>query len=109
MNAPAVILALLLPLSALLADVASVKEEIEQIPAGALIELQAKFSRRAFRGKRGQLSDSGFTLVRRSGREQRVTFADVVSVKRVKSHRLRNHLIALGIGAGAGVIAGRVQ
>ena len=83
-------------------DAASIKTEIGGIPLGTSIELRLK-DKQKFRGARGAVSDSGFTLVDTRSGERQIAFDDVASVKHVnaKSHTGRNILIGVGIGVGA--------
>ena len=76
-------------------DVAS---QITATPVGANIEVRLK-DKQTLRGARGEVSDSGFTLVNPSGGNRQIAFDDVASVKQLtkKSHTTRNVLIIAGV------------
>jgi len=80
----------------------SVASQINEMPAGATIELRLK-NKQLMRGTRGQVSNSGFTLVDARAGERQIAFDDVASVKQLprKSHLTRNILIGVGIGVAA--------
>ncbi len=77
----------------------NVTSQITGMPTGANIEVRLK-NKQALRGTRGDVSDSGFTLVNPGAGDRQIAFDDVTSVKQVnkKSHTTRNVLIVVGIG-----------
>ena len=70
--------------------------QITAIPVGTKIELRLK-NKQTVRGVRGQLSNVGFMLVDDRTGERQIAFDEVVSVKRYKTHPIRNTLIVVGI------------
>jgi hypothetical protein len=74
----------------------SMASQITAMPVGARIELRLH-NKQKVRGARGQLSNAGFTLVDDHAGERQIAFDEVVSVKRYKSHGVRNTLIVVGI------------
>jgi hypothetical protein len=84
----------------------NVESQITAMPAGTKIELRLS-NKQTVRGARGPLSNAGFTLVDARTGERQISFDEVVSVKQLKSHRLRNTLIVVGIVLVALGIVGR--
>jgi hypothetical protein len=74
----------------------NVASQITAIPVGTRIELRLN-NKQKVRGVRGQLSNAGFMLVDDRTGERQIAFDEVVSVKRFKSHPIRNTLIVVGI------------
>jgi len=76
------------------------------MPAGAAIEVRLK-NNQTLRGSRGDVSDSGFTLLDPGGSTRQLAFGDVASVKLLgkQSHTTRNVLIIVGVGVVAAVAA----
>jgi hypothetical protein len=86
----------------------NVSSQITAMPAGAKIELRLN-NKQTVRGTRGLVSNAGFTLVDARAGERQIAFGEVVSVKGLKSHTIRNTLIVVGIGVVAlGITAGVV-
>ena len=77
----------------------SVTIQITGMPAGTKIEVRLKNKQR-LQGTRGEVSDSGFTLLNPGTVDRKITFDEVTSVKPLttKSHTKRNVLIGVGIG-----------
>ena len=78
----------------------AVATQLAAIPTGARIEVRLK-SQQAIRGSKGSTADSGFTLAATNAGDRQIAFADVASVRQLKSHALRNVLIIAGIGVAA--------
>lgn len=76
----------------------SVSSQITEMPTGTNIEVRLK-NRQILRGARGEVSDSGFTLLNPTVGDRRIAFDDVTSVKQLnkKSHTTRNVLIVAGV------------
>jgi hypothetical protein len=77
-----------------------VASQITAMPAGTKIELRLS-NKQTVRGARGQLSNTGFTFIDTRTGERQMSFDEVVSVKRLKSHTIRNVLIVVGLGVAA--------
>ena len=77
----------------------SVTIQITGMPAGTKIEVRLKNKER-LQGTRGEVSDSGFTLLKPGTGDRKVAFDEVITLKQLaaKSHTTRNVLIAVGIG-----------
>jgi hypothetical protein len=84
----------------------TIAEQVAAIPQGTRIELRMK-TKEKFRGAKGVVADTGFTLVSAGTADRQIAFNDVASVKQYKSHTTRNVLIIVGIGvvATVGIIA----
>jgi hypothetical protein len=84
----------------------NVTTQITSMPLGTNIELRLK-NKQTLRGARGEVSDSGFTLVDSRGGGSQIAFDDITSVKQStkKSHTTRNILIGVGIGVGVAFVA----
>lgn len=83
----------------------NMRTQIAAVPLGAPIELRLK-NKQTLRGARGEVSDSGFTLLDSRGGGRQIAIDDVSSVKHStkKSHTMRNILIGVGIGAGVFIV-----
>ncbi|MGD0136199.1 MAG: hypothetical protein ABSE57_29495 [Bryobacteraceae bacterium] len=81
-----------------------VTSQITGMPAGTKIEVRLRNKER-LQGTRGEVSDSGFTLLNPGTGDRKVVFNEVISVKQLtaKSHTTRNVLIGVGIGFVAAV------
>lgn len=103
-------LALILPMIAELGPAAfgtdNVASQIAGMPTGSSIEVHLK-NKQILRGARGDVSDSGFTLMNPSTGDRQIAFNDVASVKQLtkKSHTKRNVLIVVGIAIVAVAVA----
>jgi len=77
----------------------SITIQITGMPAGTKIEVRLKNKQR-LQGTRGEVSDSGFTLLNPGTVDRKIAFDEVASVKpfTTKSHTKRNVLIGVGIG-----------
>ena len=73
--------------------------QITGMPTGTNIEVRLK-DKQTLRGTRGDVSGSGFTLLKPGGGDRQIAFGDVASVKQLnkKSHTTRNILIGVGVG-----------
>ena len=76
----------------------SVRSQITGMPTGANIKVRLK-DQQTLRGTRGEVTDSGFTLVNPGAGDRQLAFDDVSSVKQLNRHphTLRNVLIIWGI------------
>jgi hypothetical protein len=87
----------------------NIRTQIAAAPLGTPIEVRLT-NKQTLRGARGEVSDSGFTLLdsRRGGRH--VAFDDIAFAKQFtkRSHPKRNILIGVGIGVGVMVVLGVV-
>jgi hypothetical protein len=77
----------------------NVTSQISGMPVGTKIEVRLKNKER-LQGTRGEVSDSGFTLLNPGAGDRKIAFDEVISVKQMtaKSHTTRNVLIGVGIG-----------
>jgi hypothetical protein len=76
----------------------SVASQITGMPSGTNIEVRLK-NKQKLRGAKGEVSESGFTLLDSRAGDHQITFDEVISVKQLtkKSHNTRNGLIVVGI------------
>ena len=83
-----------------------VTRQISGLPTGANIEVRLK-NRQTLRGTKGEVSGSGFTLMKPGAGDRQLAFDEVVSVKRLnqKSHTTRNVLIIAGVAVVAIAVA----
>jgi hypothetical protein len=84
------------------ADTPTVREQIVSMSLGTNIELRLKNNDK-LRGARGEVTDTGFTLVDPRFGNRQIAFADVAAVKLFvhQSHTMRNILIGVGIAVAA--------
>ncbi|MGA3206192.1 MAG: hypothetical protein ABSF12_27180 [Bryobacteraceae bacterium] len=84
------------------ADTPTVREQIVSMSLGTNIELRLKNNDK-LRGARGEVTDTGFTLVDPRFGNRQIAFADVAAVKLFvhQSHTTRNILIGVGIAVAA--------
>ena len=71
-----------------------------EIAPGTRVEVRL-VSERRLKGLRGEVTEDGFLLmngVKGNGGSERIAFADVRSIKVLKSHTTRNVLIVVGVG-----------
>jgi hypothetical protein len=75
-----------------------VRNQVTGMPTGTNIEVRLK-NKQTLRGARGEVSESGFTLVDQRAGNRQIAFDEVTSVKQLvkKSHTMRNVLIVVGI------------
>lgn len=76
-----------------------IRRGVVDIPQGARVDVRL-LSERQLKGLRGEVLEDGFMLMDDGGKtgSQRIAFADVRSIKVVKSHTTRNVLIVIGVG-----------
>ena len=75
----------------------TVSGQITGMPTGTKIEILLT-NKQKLRGARGEVSDTGFTLLNPDTGNRQIAFSDVTSVKVTKkSHTTRNVLIVVGI------------
>lgn len=81
----------------------TLKEQVNQIPAGSKVEVRL-LNKEWFRGRLGEVSDEGFTLLIATGNRiesRKVAFSEVKSVKAIGDNgRTRNILIGAGAALG---------
>ena len=75
-----------------------VRNQVTGMPTGTNIEVRLK-NKQTLRDARGEVSESGFTLVDQRAGNRQIAFDEVTSVKQLvkKSHTMRNVLIVVGI------------
>lgn len=75
-----------------------IRRGVVDIPQGARVDVRL-LSERRLKGLRGEVLEDGFMLMDDGGKtgSQRIAFADVRSIKVVKSHTTRNVLIVVGV------------
>jgi len=75
-----------------------IRRGVVDIPQGARVDVRL-LSERRLKGLRGEVLEDGFMLMDDGGKtgSQRIAFADVRSIKVMKSHTTRNVMIVVGV------------